>query len=112
MKTRRITIAVAAACLMALTGCATKPAGWDYTAFQQAKPRSLLVLPPVSEAPDVNATPGVWSHATRPLAEAGYYVLPVTLVDTTFRENGVLTAHDAQEISIAKLREYFGADAA
>jgi len=70
------------------------------------------VLPPVNESPEVNATSGVWSHATRPLAEAGYYVLPVTLVDETFRQNGVLSSNDAQEIPLTKLREYFGADAA
>lgn len=93
-------------------GCATKPAPNDYAAFQQAKPKTLLVLPPVSDAPDVKATPGVWAHATLPLAEAGYYVLPITLVDETLRGNGIQTANDAQAISPTKLREVFGADAA
>jgi hypothetical protein len=78
----------------------------------KAKPTTLLVLPPLNESPEVNATPGVWSHATVPLAEAGYYVLPVTLVDETLRENGVLTASDAQGIAFDKLRDFFGADAA
>lgn len=95
-----------------LGGCATKPTPYDYTAFQQAKPKTLLVLPPVSDAPDVKASPGVWAHATLPLAEAGYYVLPVTLVDETLRGNGIQTANDAQAIPPAKLREVFGADAA
>lgn len=95
-----------------LGGCATPPPARDYSAFLKAKPATLLVLPPVNESPDVKATPGVWSHATRPLAEAGYYVLPVTLVDETFRQNGIFTANDAQDIAPAKLREFFGADAA
>jgi hypothetical protein len=95
-----------------LGGCATPPAPYDYTAFQRAKPASLLVMPPLNESPEVNATPGVWSHATRPLAEGGYYVLPVTLVDETLRSNGVQTASDAQSIPYPKLREVFGADAA
>ena len=93
-------------------GCATHPTPYDYTAFRQARPASLLVLPPVNDSPDVQATPGVWAHATRPLAEAGYYVLPVALVDETFRQNGVTMAHDAQELPYTKLRDYFGADAA
>lgn len=93
-------------------GCATKVPPYDYSAFQRAKPASLLVLPPVSDAPDVKATPGVWAHATQPLAEAGYYVLPVTLVDETLRGNGIQTATDAQAIPVPKLREVFGADAA
>jgi len=109
MTTKRLTMWMASAAL--LGGCATRPAPYDYSAFMQAKPASLLVMPPVNDSPDVKATPGVWSHATRPLAEAGYYVLPVTLVDETFRQNGVTTANDAAEVPYAKLREYFGADA-
>jgi hypothetical protein len=95
-----------------LGGCATRPAPYDYAAFQQAKPATLLVMPPVNDSPDVNATPGVWAHATRPLAEAGYYVLPVTLVDETFKQNGINTANEAQDIPYPKLRDFFGADAA
>ena len=104
--------AVFSAALLALAGCATPPAPYDYSAFQQAKPATLLVLPPLNESPEVNATPGVWSHATQPLAEAGYYVLPVALVDETFKQNGVQTAAEAHEVSPSKLREVFGADAA
>lgn len=95
-----------------LMGCATPPAARDYSAWQQAKPATLLILPPVNESPEVKATPGVWASATLPLAEAGYYVLPVTLVDETFRQNGVTTAEDAHAIPAPKLREVFGADAA
>ncbi len=95
-----------------LGGCATKAPPYDYTAFQRAKPASLLVLPPINESPEVNATPAVWAQATMPLAEAGYYVLPVTLVDETLRQNGVTTANDAQGIPGKKLQEFFGADAA
>jgi hypothetical protein len=95
-----------------LGGCATKAPPYDYAAFMKAKPATLLVMPPVNESPEINATSGVWSHATRPLAEAGYYVLPVTLVDETFRQNGVSSANDAQDIPLTKLREFFGADAA
>lgn len=95
-----------------LGGCATKAPPYNYAAFEKAKPVSLLVLPPVNDAPDVKATPGVWAQATRPLAEAGYYVLPVTLVDETLRGNGIQTANDAQGIPYPKLREVFGADAA
>jgi hypothetical protein len=110
--TNRLLLAGLITTAAAVSGCATRPPPYNYTAFQQAKPASLLVLPPVSIAPDVKATPGVWAHATRPLAEAGYYVLPVTLVDETLRGNGIQTANDAQDISYSKLREVFGADAA
>jgi len=112
MKPTRISLCAAALSLAFLGGCATKAPPYDYTAFMKAKPTTLLVMPPVNESPEVNATPSVWSHATQPLAEAGYYVLPVTLVDETFRQNGVINANDAQEIPLPKLRDFFGADAA
>lgn len=109
----RPVVALFAALMIALLGgCATPPKPVDYTAFIAAKPASLLVLPPTSDVPDVNASAGVWAHATRPLAEAGYYVLPVTLVDETFRQNGITVAAEAHEVAPAKLREFFGADAA
>lgn len=102
---------VLTAMVMLLGGCATKVPPYEYSAFRAAKPSTLLVMPPVNESPDVKATPSVWAHATRPLAEAGYYVLPVTLVDETLKQNGIQTAADAQQISYLKLREVFGADA-
>jgi hypothetical protein len=95
-----------------LGGCATQAPPYDLSAFIKAKPVTLLVMPPLNDSPDVKATPAVWAQSTRPLAEAGYYVLPVTLVDETFKQNGVFTATEAQEVPYAKLRDYFGADAA
>lgn len=93
------------------TGCVTqKP--YDYAAFKQSRPRSILVLPPLNNSPDVNATYSVLSHVTYPLAESGYYVLPVTLVDETFRQNGLTAPGDIHAVAPAKLREIFGADAA
>jgi hypothetical protein len=112
MRLARSMTLMAAIAFTMLAGCATKPPAYDYSAFIEARPASLLVLPPVNESPDIKATPGVWSHATRPLAEAGYYVLPVTLVDETFRQNGVQTSQEAQDLPFRKLRDYFGADAA
>jgi len=109
---RPLILTAAAAALALLGGCVHMPPPHDYTAFRQAKPATLLVMPPVSDALDLKASPGVWANATLPLAEAGYYVLPVTLVDATFRQNGVDNANDAQALPTQKLHEVFGADAA
>ena len=95
----------------ALTGCAT-PTPYDYTALRDAKPASILVMPPLNHSPDVTAPAGVLSQVTIPIAEAGYYVLPVAVTDEMFRENGIASAEDAQDIPAAKLRDIFGADAA
>lgn len=100
---------LAAAALLA-GACAT-PQPYDYTAFKEARPKSLLVLPPLNNSPDVNASYSFLSHVTLPLAESGYYVLPVTLVDEMFRENGVTDPGQMHEVPVAKLKEIFGADA-
>ncbi len=108
---KRIFLILALSTPLLLGACATKPPK-DYSAFQRARPASILVLPPLNESPDIKATPAVWASATRPLAEAGYYVVPVTLADETFKQNGVTTSHDAQQIPADKLRQFFGSDAA
>lgn len=94
-------------------GCATHQAApYDYAAFKQSHPRSIVILPPINESPDINATYSVLSQMTFPLAESGYYVFPVALVDETFKQNGLSIANDIQAVSLAKLYEIFGADAA
>lgn len=98
-------------CALAISGCATPPPPRDYTAFKQANPASILVLPPINETPDVLATPSVLAQLSHPLAESGFYVLPVSLVDETLRLNGMQTASDSHQIAPSKLREFFGADA-
>src|SRR3990167_7974127 len=101
----------AATGFLVLTGCATKTP-YDYTAYKESRPRSLLVLPPLNNTPEVPASYSVLSYATRPLAEAGYYVMPVTLVAEAFKENGMTQATDMHATPVDKLRQIFGADAA
>lgn len=104
-------VACALAALLLLSACAThKP--YDYTAFKASHPASILVLPPVNNTPEVTASNAVLSYTTRPLAESGYYVIPVTLAAETFKENGLTQPSDIHAAPIAKLREIFGADAA
>ena len=49
---------------------------------------------------------------TMPVAEAGYYVVPVAVMDEAFKQNGLTTPTDIEMAPAAKLREIFGADAA
>ena len=102
--------ALVAAALLA-TGCAT-PTPYDYSAFKQSRPTSILVLPPLNSSPDVAATYSMLAQVTQPLAESGYYVLPVSLVDETFRQNGLHNPGEMHEVGVQKLHEIFGADAA
>ncbi|MBA4708359.1 DUF799 domain-containing protein [Aquitalea aquatica] len=109
--TFRLMICLVAAAL--LSACASQPpAKRDYTAYKQSNPKTILVLPPLNNSPDVNASYSVLSQLSYPLAESGYYVLPVALVDATFKQNGLTVAGDIHQVAPAKLREIFGADAA
>lgn len=96
--------------VLLLSGCA-KNTPYDYTAFHASKPKSILVLPPVNQSPDVKASHSLLSTATLPLAEAGYYVLPVAVVEETFEQNGLTNANDIRAVSLQKLHKIFGADA-
>lgn len=111
-RARRFGAALAVVTAAILAGCAQPPKPYDYTAFRASKPATLLVLPPVNDSPDVKASFSVLAQATLPLGEAGYYVLPVTLVDRTFRDNGLTDPAEIHALSFSKLREVFGADAA
>jgi len=110
MKQRLISLmAVGAAAL--LVGCAQQPRAVDYTAFRASKPHSILVLPPLNNTADLRATPSMSAAVTQPLAEAGYYVFPLTLVDRTFQENGMVLPGQMHEAPLEKLQQIFGADA-
>lgn len=102
---------LALAAVVLTSGCATTTP-WDYSAFDRARPASMLVLPPLNDSPEIKGGPSVWAQATRPLAEAGYYVFPAALVNETFSQNGLQTAADIHAVPIDKLRDFFGADAA
>jgi hypothetical protein len=96
--------------LCLLSGCATqKPK--DYTNFRQHRPRSILVLPPLNESTAVEATYGYLSTVTMPVAEMGYYIYPVAVIDQFLKENGLPSAGEMHQVSLEKIREIIGADA-
>lgn len=92
-----------------ITACATDP--YDYTALNASKPRSILVLPPVSDAVDLSSTYTFLSTISKPLAEKGYYVFPVAVIDTFLKENGLAQPEDMNAVPLDKLFENIGPDA-
>ena len=109
--------AVRPVCFLAAMGlmfcaCATEPMPKDYPAFRESSPRSILVMPPINLSPDIKAQATFLATSTVPLAESGYYVIPVALSNETFKQNGMVVAEEAHAIEFSRLREIFGADAA
>jgi hypothetical protein len=96
--------------LLVLGGCATvKP--YDYTNYREHPPRSILVLPPLNQSTSIQGPYSYLSCVTQPLAERGYYVFPVAVIDQYLKENGMPTAGEMHEISLQKVAEIIGADA-
>ncbi len=92
------------------SGCVTTPP-FDYSLFRSHRPRSILVLPPLNQTTDVNASYSYLSTITLPLAECGYYVYPVAVIDAYMRENGLPSAEEMHSVALKKIREIIGADA-
>ena len=93
-----------------LSGCQTvKP--YDYTNFRAHPPRSILVLPPLNESTAIEGTYGYLTTVTRPIAERGYYVFPVAVVDQFLKANGLPTANEMQQAPLGKFAKITGADA-
>lgn len=107
--TMRLYILVFAALLaMLASGCAN----------QQVKPRtlatnpeSILVLPPVNKTVEVDAANKVLAHISQPLADRGYYVFPVAVIERFMRENGMHTAAQMHQIPLDKFAEHIAPDA-
>jgi hypothetical protein len=96
--------------ILALAGCTTVTP-YDYTNFRAHPPRSILVLPPLNESTEVEATYGYLSTVTQPIAERGYYVFPVEVVDQFLKQNGMPTAGEMHQVPLKKVSDIIGADA-
>ncbi|MFK8084130.1 MAG: DUF799 domain-containing protein [Granulosicoccus sp.] len=94
-----------------LGACETVPREDPYLLFRELMPRSILVLPPINESVDVNATYSWLTTASKPLGEKGFYVFPVAVVDEFMKENGLPNPEDMHAAPLNKIGEIFGADA-
>jgi hypothetical protein len=82
-----------------------------YRNFLDCKPRSVLVLPPINNTAEVRASDACLSMFTQPLADHGYYVYPIAVVDRLFKDNGVPMPGDMHNVTLEKINEIIGPDA-
>ena len=92
-----------------LSACATTP--FDYSNYRQARPKTILVLPPINKSTEVLASYSYLSTVTQPLAEKGYYVFPVAVIDQMMKENGLPTPGEMHQASLKKIAEIINPDA-
>lgn len=108
MKSIKACIALLAALLV--TGCAAPVAKTDLSAFQAAKPRSILVVPAVNKSLDVDAPNYLLTTLSYPLAEKGFYVFPVHTARTVLEQEGFYEGEVVHQQSPQALAKLFGAD--
>ncbi|VAW80894.1 Phosphonate ABC transporter phosphate-binding periplasmic component (TC 3.A.1.9.1) [hydrothermal vent metagenome] len=97
--------------VLVVSGCASTQQPHDYSAYRSHMPRSVLVMPPTNDSIEVGAPYVYLSTITRPLAEAGYYVFPVAVVDNFMKQNGLPTPVEMNAVPLDKIRSIIGADA-
>jgi hypothetical protein len=97
------------ASVLTLSGCVSSQKNYD--AFKAARPRSILVLPPKNQSTDLRGTYSFLSTVTMPIAEKGFYVFPVSIVDQMMKENGLPSANEMHEVSLKKIKEIINPDA-
>ena len=113
MKNKIKSALLGAFAVLFLGACAgSQPQIYDYSAFLQTKPRSIVIMMPASDSSEIKASAAVLANALYPLSEAGYYVFSPALVNETFKNNGIYDAAEIAQISKHKLKRIFGADAA
>lgn len=83
----------------------------QYAKIYEEKPITLLVMPPINNSANVEAKDLLYTSISRPLVEAGYYVIsPLLAMDVLKAES----AYDAEmffDVSLSTFQNYFGVDA-
>ena len=83
----------------------------QYARMYEEKPITLLVMPPINNSANVETKDLLYTSISRPLAEAGYYVIsPLLAMDVLKAES----AYDAEmffDAPLTAFQNYFGADA-
>lgn len=109
LRARSALTAIVAATI--LSACTTIPREDPYVLYRELMPRSILVFPPINESVDVNAPYSWVTTASMPIAEQGYYVFPVAVIDEFMKDNGLPNPEDMHAAPLEKISEIFGADA-
>ena len=83
----------------------------QYAKMYEEKPITLLVMPPINNSTNVEAKDLLYTSISRPLTEAGYYVIsPLLAMDVLKAES----AYDSEmffDAPLTAFQNYFGADA-
>jgi hypothetical protein len=74
-------------------------------------PKSILILPPINKTTEIMASNIYLSTLSRAIAERGYYVFPVAVVDAMMKDNGFSIPDEMAQIPLKKITEVINPDA-
>lgn len=109
---KHLIIALTAA--LALTACtATQQLTrmQQYQKMYEEKPAVLLVMPPINNTNNVDAKELLYTSISRPLIEAGYYVIPPLLAMDLLKAESAYDAELFVESKLTPFKNVFGCDA-
>ncbi|MCR5710307.1 MAG: DUF799 domain-containing protein [Bacteroidales bacterium] len=99
--------------VLTIAGCGTpsRTRGSLYPAMYEEKPVTLLVMPPINNTSSVQAKELLYTSISRPLAEAGYYVISPSLAMDVLKQESAYDAEMFIDQSLKPFHDFFGADA-
>ena len=83
----------------------------QYAKMYEEKPVTLLVMPPINNSANVEAKDLLYTSISRPLVEAGYYVISPLLAMDVLKAESAYDAERFFDASLSTFQNYFGADA-
>ena len=109
---KKFLILLAATALLVSCGSASKlTRGEVYAPLYNEAPVTLLVMPPINNTSNVEAKDLLYTSISRPLVEAGYYVLPPILTMDILKAESAYDAELFFEAPVGQFGTVFGADA-
>ena len=97
-----------------VTSCGTMSTvtrGVQYAKMYEEKPITLLVMPPINNSTNVEAKELLYTSISRPLVEAGYYVISPHLAMEILKAESAYDSEMFFDASLTAFQNYFGADA-
>lgn len=85
--------------------------GEQYAKMYEQKPLTLLVMPPINNTSNVEAKDFLYTSISKPLIEAGYYVVPPFLAMDVLKAESAYDSELFFDNSLLPFRNFFGADA-
>jgi hypothetical protein len=83
----------------------------QYAKMYEEKPITLLVMPPINNSANVEAKDLLYTSISRPLAEAGYYVISPLLAMDILKAESAYDSENFFDAPLTAFNNYFGADA-